>query len=202
MEQLSAHTANVLTIADFNRNGILDIFVTSYNAENRLPIQAHSSCGAMAIDFNEDGRVDLAIANHKTYGDHVGYSYTMWNGPEGFAPNRMTKLPTMGLHGMMSVDPGNIADRGTEEFYISSAYELPAGEQIDSIGWDAELQPKTRVRAQLHFADSGEALEQSRGKDRMEPRNRGSRTVSLQTLFGNPAAGCNIVSHLAPLMRQ
>jgi len=114
----------------------------------------------MAIDFNEDGRVDLAIANHKTYGDHVGYSYIMWNGPEGFAPNRMTKLSTMGPHGMMFVDPGNIADRGTKEFYISSAYELPAVEQIDSIGWDAELQPKTWVRAQLRFADSGEALEQ------------------------------------------
>ncbi|RAV19617.1 FG-GAP repeat domain-containing protein [Paenibacillus contaminans] len=180
--QLPAHTANALTIADFNRDGILDIFATSYNsgrerdidaylywgqpgghysAENRLQLPAHSSCGTMAIDFNEDGWVDLAIANHKTYGDHVGYSYVMWNGPEGFSPKKMTKLPTMGPHGMMSVDPGNIVDRGPEEFYMSSAHELPEGERAASIGWEAELQPKTWVKAQLRFADSREELEQA-----------------------------------------
>jgi hypothetical protein len=180
--QLPAHTANALTIADFNRDGILDIFATSYNsgrerdidaylywgqpggrysAENRLQLPAHSSCGAMAIDFDEDGWTDLAIANHKTYGDHVGYSYVMWNGPEGFSPKRTTKLPTMGPHGMMSVDPGNIVDRGPEEFYISSAHELPEGERAARIGWEAELQPKTWVKAQLRFADSREELEQA-----------------------------------------
>ncbi|WP_409344256.1 FG-GAP repeat domain-containing protein [Paenibacillus sp. MBLB4367] len=178
--QLPAHTANALTIADFNRDGILDIFATSYNsgrerdidaylywgqpgghfsAENRLQLPAHSSCGAMAIDFDEDGWVDLAIANHKTYGDHVGHSYVMWNGPEGFSPQRMTKLPTLGPHGMMSVDPGNIADRGAEEFYISSAHELPEGEKVTRMVWEAELQPKTWVKAQLRFAAYREELE-------------------------------------------
>ncbi|RAV19607.1 FG-GAP repeat domain-containing protein [Paenibacillus contaminans] len=178
--QLPAHTANSLTVADFNRDGILDIFATSYNtgrerdidaylywgqpggvytAEHRTRIFTHSSCGSMAIDFNEDGWVDLAIANHKTYGDHVGESFIMWNGPEGFSPQRMTKLPTIGPHGMMSVDPGNILDRSPEELYVSSAHELPIGDRVTRISWEAELQPKTWVKAQLRMADSREELE-------------------------------------------
>ncbi|MBO9605282.1 MAG: VCBS repeat-containing protein [Paenibacillaceae bacterium] len=186
--QLPAHTANSLTVADFNRDGILDIFATSYNTgrerdidaylywgrpgghysiEHRQELPAHSSCGTVAIDFDEDGWVDLAIANHKTFGDHVGYSYVMWNGPEGFSQRRMTKLPTLGPHGMTSVDPGNILDRGPEEFYTSSAHELPAGECFTRISWEAELQPKTWVKAQLRFAASREGLEQAvwRGPD-------------------------------------
>jgi hypothetical protein len=180
--QLPAHTANSITIADFNRDGILDIFVTSYNsgrerdidayiywgqpggvysADYRSTIFTHSSCGSMAIDFNEDGWVDLAIANHKTNGNHCGYSYVMWNGPDGFSQERMTKLPTMGPHGMMSVDPGNIMDRRPEEFYISSEFELPHGDKVSRISWIAELQPKTWVKAQIRTASSRGGLVQA-----------------------------------------
>ncbi|WP_409344261.1 FG-GAP repeat domain-containing protein [Paenibacillus sp. MBLB4367] len=202
--QLPAHTANSLTVADFNRDGILDIFVTSYNtgrerdidaylywgqpgglytAEHRSRIFTHSSCGSVAIDFNEDGWVDLAIANHKTYGDHVGESFIMWNGPEGFSPQRMTKLPTIGPHGMMSVDPGNIADRGPEEFYVSGAHELSEGENVTRISWEAELQPKTWVKAQLRLAASREELEHAewQGPD-----------GSPDTWFGNGQQAANM----------
>ncbi|MBP1990682.1 FG-GAP repeat domain-containing protein [Paenibacillus eucommiae] len=180
--QLPAHTANSLTIADFNRNGLLDIFVTSYNSGRERDLDAylywgqpgghysaeyctrlftHSSCGAMAIDFNEDGWVDLAVANHKTNGDHNGYSFVFWNGPEGFSEQKVTKLPTHGPHGMMSVDPGNIRDRGPEEYYISSPCELAAGSKVTRIEWEAEIQPKTWVKAQIRTASTEDALEQA-----------------------------------------
>jgi hypothetical protein len=177
--QLPAHACNSLTIADFNRDAILDIFGTSYNsgrdrdldsyiywgmpggiysAESRTRLFTHSASGCLAADFNEDGWIDLAVAHHKTYGNHVGYSHVWWNGPEGFSEQRVTKLPTVGPHGMLSVDPGNIMDRGPEEYYISSPYELPAGAEIERICWKAELQPKTWVKAQIRMAQTRKLL--------------------------------------------
>ncbi|MBP1993416.1 FG-GAP repeat domain-containing protein [Paenibacillus eucommiae] len=177
--QLPAHTANSITIADFNNNGILDIFVTSYNggrerdidsylywgqpgglysAEHCTRLFTHSACGSVAADYNEDGWVDLAIANHKTNGNHDGFSFVLWNGPEGFSEKRVTKLPTQGPHGMMAVDPGNVANRGQEEEYTSSVYELPIGAVLKRITWEAELQPKTWVKAQIRSAITKEAL--------------------------------------------
>ncbi|MBO9607165.1 MAG: VCBS repeat-containing protein [Paenibacillaceae bacterium] len=176
---LPGHTSNSLTVADFNRDGILDIFTTSYHSGRERDLDAyiywgqpggiysyrhhtrlftHSSSGCLAMDFNEDGWIDLAVANHKTYGNHQGLSEIWWNGPEGFAESRTTKLPTSGPHGIMSVDAGNIMDRGPEEYYVSAAFELPEGAAVERIGWEAEVPVKTWVKAQLRSAASREQL--------------------------------------------
>ena len=67
-------------------------------------------------------------------------------------------LPTIGPHGMCSVEPANITDRGPEEYYISSPYELPAGTQVNRISWQADVPSKTWVRAQLRCAPAREDL--------------------------------------------
>ena len=152
--QLPVHTCNSLAVADFNNDGILDIFGTCYNsgrerdldsyiywgmaggnysAANRTRLFCHSACGCTAADFNEDGWVDLAVANHKTHGNHAGHSFVWWNGPGGFSEQRVTKLSTNGPHGMLPIDPGNIMDRGPEEYYISSPYRLPVGARVTAI---------------------------------------------------------------------
>ena len=59
---------------------------------------------------------------------------------------------------MLTVDPGNIMDRGPEEYYISSVCELPAQARITTVRWEAELQPKTWVKAQLRSAPTRDAL--------------------------------------------
>jgi len=101
----------------------------------------------------------MAIANHKIEGDHVGDSTVWWNGPDGFDERRVTGLPTLGPHGMVTMDPGNIMDRGPEEFYTSQPFELPADAWPVSISWEAEIPPKTWVKAQLRFAASPSELE-------------------------------------------
>jgi hypothetical protein len=177
--QLPAHTCNSLAVADFNRDGILDIFATSYNGgrdrdldayiywggkggnysmERRTRLFTHSSCGCIAGDFNEDGWIDLAVANHKTFGNHVGFSEIWWNGPEGFSENRITRLPTNGPHGMIAVPCGNIVDRGPEEYYISSPYELPEGKKVKKISWQARTPPKTWVKAQIRSSPTRDQL--------------------------------------------
>ena len=179
---LPADGVNSMALGDFNNDGRLDLFVGSYSdsrwrdldsfiywnragryfsASDRQRLFTHSVSGSIAADFNEDGYVDLAVANHKVWGDHVAYSEVWWNSSEGFSPQRTTRLPTSGPHGMTSVEPGNIMDRGPEEYYISSAHELPNRAKVGSIRWDADTPPKTWVKAQLRFARSKQRLSEA-----------------------------------------
>ena len=59
---------------------------------------------------------------------------------------------------MVAVGPGNIADRGPEEYYVSEPFELPEGVTVATISWEAEVPPKSWVRAQLRFAASERKL--------------------------------------------
>ena len=163
---LRADAASHLCVGDFDRNGWLDLFTSSYTGEldrdinsfiywnrggsfrqyDRQDLITHAVSGAVALDFTEDGYVDLALANHKVFCDHVGYSEVWWNGAEGFLPTRTTKLPTCGPHGMYAIEPGNQLTRGPEEYYVSEARTV--GEDCTVAGVDlvAEIPPKTWVR--------------------------------------------------------
>jgi len=177
--QLPANAVNGISVADFNNDGHLDLFVCNYHdgqdrdiysyiywgqaggrfsAADRTPLATHSASGCIAADFNEDGWIDLAVANHKTYGDHVGLSWVWWNSPDGFSEEHITTLPTEGPHGMIVVDPGNQRDRNAEEYYISTPFQLPEGAMVRQISWEGELPIKTWVRAQLRFAGTSEDL--------------------------------------------
>lgn len=126
----------------------------------RLP--THSATGTIAADLNEDGYVDLVVANHKVDGDHRGFSSVWWNGPDGFSKRSRTDLPTEGPHGISSIEPGNILNRGPEEYYTSAPYCLEKDASIESISWEAEIPPKTWVKASLRTAESKERLYQAR----------------------------------------
>ena len=109
-------------------------------------------------DFAQTGQIDVAIANHKVEGDHRGWSAVWHNGPDGFSQERTTRLPSSGPHGMLCVDPGNIANRGHEEFYTSAPSRLPERARPQRISWETELPPRTWVRAQLRSAATEETL--------------------------------------------
>lgn len=177
--QLESQGVIGLCVADFNNDGYPDIFCTAYKNQidrdidsyiywggpgatytkyNRQRIRTHSSAGCIAADFNEDGYIDLAIANHKTFGDHMGDSFVLWNGPNGFDEQNPTRLPTSGPHGMQHEQPYNLVDGGNEEYYTSAPFKLPEGEKATSIAWDAELPPKTWVKAQIRFGGHKEML--------------------------------------------
>ena len=179
---LPANAVNSMAVADFNNDGLLDLFICSYHngrerdidsylywnragrgfaAADRTRLFTHSASGCMAADFNGNGWIDLAIANHKVEGDHIGDSAVWWNGPEGFSAERVTRLPTSGPHGMMAVSPHSITDRGAEEQYLSAPYKLPAGARVTGIAWEAETPPRTWVKAQLRFAETSAALEEA-----------------------------------------
>ena len=204
---LPAAGINSMAIADFDNDGLLDLFICSYHdgkvrdidsyiywnragrgfaAADRTRLFTHSASACFAADFNEDGWIDLAVANHKVWGDHLGYSEVWWNGPDGFDPRRTTRLPTSGPHGMTAVGPGNQRDRGPEEYYESSAFRLPPGAMPTRIAWEAKIPPKTWVKAQLRAADTEHALPQARW---MGPDGPGAWFANCQSVDGTAFAG-------------
>lgn len=164
---LRADAAASLAIADYDGNGWLDVFAGSYLGEvdrdinsfiywnrsgafaqfDRQELVTHAVSGCIGVDFNEDGYMDLATANHKVYGDHAAYSEVWWGGAEGFLPTRTTRLPTCGPHGMCAINPGNIMTRGPEEFYESEAFVADRGLTVSSVRVEAEVPAKTWVKA-------------------------------------------------------
>jgi len=208
---LPALAASSIAIADFNDDGILNVFVGSYHGgrtrdlgsyiywggprghysiEGRTRLFTHSASGCIAADFSEDGWVDLAVANHKTCGNHPGRSTVWWNGSNGFFEERVTLLPFIGPHGMLTVEPGNIMDRGPEEYCISVARQLPHGAKVKKIEWAVDLPSKTYVRAQIRFAKNPEDLEKAAWQDL---QGEGSRFENKQApeKWNRTDAGCN-----------
>lgn len=177
--QLPAFSADDLTINDFNGDGKLDIFSAAYNGgrsrdvdsriffgndegyfsrNNIQLIRTHSGAGALSGDFNGDGYIDLAVANHKKEGNHVCGSKVYWGGEDGINEERFTLLPSIGPHGMTTVDVGNIADRSNSEYYYSEVYEAPEGMKAVKVSWIAENGKRTWVKAQFRCGETVEKL--------------------------------------------
>ena len=178
--QLPANAATSIAIADFNGDGNLDIFATSYHNGKSRDTDAffywgdkngtfdptrrarffnHSGSGCVAADLNENGYIDLVVASHKTYGNHQGDSFIYQNGPDGISQHDSTRLPTKGPHGMMPVDPGNILDRKSEEFYTSAAHSFNEMVILGTVFWEAELPPKTWVKLWVRTGNTLHELE-------------------------------------------
>ena len=176
---LRTDAASNLCVGDFNGDGWLDVFTGSYQSEvdrdipsfiywnrkglfsgtDRQDLVTHSVSGCIAADFNQDGRIDLAVANHKVFGDHKGYSEVWWNGAEGFLPSRTTKLPTCGPHGMSAIEPGNLLTRGPAEYYYSEPYRAQRDLTVKSAEVAADCPPKTWVKLLVRVAATRDGLE-------------------------------------------
>ena len=177
--QLPVYCSNANTIADFDGDGNLDIYSSTYNSgrhrdilsqlylgssdgtfsiKRRQELFNHSGSGCLAGDFNGNGYTDLAVTCHKNHGDHHSTSLVYWGGPGGLSQDNVTKLPTLGPHGMCNVDPGNIMDRGDEEYYYSEIYEVPEGKTAAKAHWQAENAKRTWVNMHVRHAQTPEEI--------------------------------------------
>lgn len=178
---LKADGPVAFAVADFNNDGFLDLFVSNYHSGKERDINSiiywnregrfseldrkllfgHSASGCIAADFNEDGYIDLAVANHKVDGDHHGYSTVWWNSEKGFSSERCSNLPTEGPHGMTMIEPGNVLTRGPEEYYYSEPFTVTEDAELISIDVVADIPPKTWVKAVVRKADNADALKEA-----------------------------------------
>ena len=175
------------TIADFDRDGWLDIFLCSYGGEirgnrpsliywgsadgflkrPRTELPTYGSSGSEAGDYDGDGWLDIVIANHRKTGSydeplphtHLCPSMIYWGGPEGPTPGNRLEIESRGVQGMNVRDLGNSYDRGLYEDYISSAHKISNGEKPVFIAWKAETPHGTGVKFQIRSAESKKELE-------------------------------------------
>lgn len=190
---LRGDAADHMVVADFNNDGWLDLFAGSYHAGkdrdtnsflywnregsfrelDRDLLYTHSASGCLAADFNEDGYIDLAVANHKVNGDHHGFSTVWWNGPKGFNRERSVDLPTNGPHGMISTEVGNILDRSHSEYYYSEPFAVEADCVVTAAEAEGDIPERTAANLLLRV-NGGPWTEpqglQLRGGDTLEYR--------------------------------
>lgn len=180
---IPCNDSNTLAVADFNNDGLLDLFVGAYDnrysreidshiywndakdgftEDNRTYIRTEASCGAIVGDFNNDGWKDLALANHKIKTQHNSYSQVWYNDQGKFSPENTVKLPSKGPHGMISAPMSNGIDRSSSEFYTSSVFK--PGKKFGMIQASAKMRvPRTcQVKIALRSAETAEGLN---GKD-------------------------------------
>jgi hypothetical protein len=172
-------------IADFDKDGWLDVFLCAYGAVEgnepsliywgsqggfsirpRTQLQTYGSSGAEPLDYDGDGWLDLMIANHRQGGftdrplphRHLTQSMLYWGSPNGFSPDNRLDFPTYGPSGLNPRDPGNSYDRGLYEDYFSAVHEALAGTRPTQLEWSADTPHGTSVQFQLRAAPNRQAL--------------------------------------------
>jgi hypothetical protein len=174
------------SIADINKDGWLDLFLTSYGCEvdsNRpsvihwgsengfkekyTDIESYGSSGSEVLDYDSDGWLDLLICNHRKADSylvpkphlHQNPSLLYWGSPEGYSKENRWEVMATGPSGLNPRDAGNSYDRGLYEDYISSVYEVKTNEVPSAINWEAETPFGTDVQFQIRVFNKIEEIE-------------------------------------------
>lgn len=149
-----------ITVADWDQDGYLDVFLPAYHFGNtRESVAAHlfwnSDSGfhdtnrtdfmqdgghdALAADFNHDGLMDLLVANHTKNGSHFTESQVFYNDGRRFKKPEIQFLPTVGPHYIHRTDIGHIYNRTYQEEYISSIHFFKKGKDRGIVKFIADI---------------------------------------------------------------
>lgn len=172
-QRLPAHDGIGITIADFDADGHLDIYLPGYHYgftresvashlfwgsahgftdDNRTDLMQDGGHGSMAADFNADGKLDLAVACHTRNGTHLTESLIFSNDGARFRRSLPQRLPTTGPHFMQRADVGNVYDRSWRQSYVSSVFHWDGERQGVSVKWKAEVPAGSRLEMWLRSA--------------------------------------------------
>lgn len=187
-DEIATYVPYQNSFADINKDGWLDLFVTSYGGEvsgNRpsllyygskdgyktkpIEIESYGSSGSEILDFDGDGWLDLLITNHRKSGSndeaqphrHICPTLLYWGGPNGFSKENRKEFIAVGPSGLNLRDAGNSYDRKLYEDYFSSIYQINDNQIPSQIKWEAETPHGTAVHFQIRVADDEVSLEKS-----------------------------------------
>ena len=188
------------SVADLNRDGFLDLFVPNYSSntqrsipcflywgsasgfdwKRRLDLPGDSGTASLLADFDNDGWIDIFLLNHKRDGsknhagdpiNHTTPSTLYWNGHKGFSQQNRTLIPTVGPHGQMIRDPGNIYTRELAEVYFSPPHRPKGGSRAVFIDWQGETPLQTQIALQIRTGKDVKALRQATWRGPLGPKS-------------------------------
>ncbi|HEV2294453.1 MAG TPA: VCBS repeat-containing protein [Tepidisphaeraceae bacterium] len=176
-------TVDDLTVADFDADGHLDVFSSNYHAigmreslpgylfwggddgldpDRKMHLTVDSASGALAADFDRDGKLDLAVSCHARHGSHHTMSKVFYNDGKRYAHPRITELPTAGSHWMDMHDMGHVRDRSWRQTYESSAFTWDRSATRAVLAAEADVPPGSTLKLEVRSAPSADALNTGR----------------------------------------
>ncbi|MBX3288282.1 MAG: VCBS repeat-containing protein [Acidobacteria bacterium] len=171
------------TVADFDNDGYLDLFLpaylgdnnrqslpmylywgskTGFSEDNRTEFIGDSGSDALAADFDNDGKIDLAIAEHaKNSGHRKPVSRVYYNDGDRFRSSglRVESLRAMGTHWIWNYDIGHIMTRKYEHSYTSKVATLNENAANGRISVDMDNPPGGKMIVQVRSSGDKESLE-------------------------------------------
>ena len=167
------------TVADFDADGYLDLFSPQQSGEliredlachiywggpggfsmlRRTTLFCDSVNDSFAGDFNDDGKIDLAVACHTRHGDHRANSLVFYNDGQRFENPRIQKLPTAGPHLIWAQDMGHILTRKNEQSFTSAVFRWDRPTEAGHLTTRAEIPHGTQLAFFIRSAATPAAL--------------------------------------------
>ena len=181
MEFHTTEASSILvSAADLNNNGHLDLLVPAYSTQFTRELPAHiywggedgvdfnnpssipcdACCAFWSADITGNGFRDLLAVCHRNDLGHQVESMLFWNGPDGLDFENPARIPGLGPHLTCGRDFGNALTREPVEQYTSPPMEL-AGRHPVRIDWIGDAPGNTDLRFELRWAESENDLNSS-----------------------------------------